>query len=68
MGHVARMRGKRNVYGLLIGKPEGKRPLGGSRRRWIDDINMNLLDIGLYVWTGLIWLGIDTGRRLLLTR
>jgi hypothetical protein len=33
-GHVARMRGKRNVYRLLVGKPEGKRPLGRPRRRW----------------------------------
>jgi hypothetical protein len=40
---------KRNVYGLLVGKPEGKRPLGRPRRRWIDNINMDLLEIGLSV-------------------
>jgi hypothetical protein len=37
-GHVVRMGEKRNVYRLLVGKPEGKRPLGSSRRRWIDNI------------------------------
>jgi hypothetical protein len=46
---------KRNVYGLLVGKPEGKRPLGRPRRKWIDNIKMNLLEIGLSVvdWIGL---------------
>jgi hypothetical protein len=39
-GHVARMGEKRNVYRLLVGKPEGKRPLGGLRRKWIDNINL----------------------------
>jgi hypothetical protein len=38
---------KRNVYRLLPGKPEGKRPLGRPRRRWIDGIKMDLLEIGL---------------------
>ena len=42
-GHVARMRG---VYRVLEGKPEGKRPLGRSRRRWEDDIKMNLQEVG----------------------
>jgi hypothetical protein len=36
---------KRNVYRLLVGKPEGKRPLGRPRRRWIDNIKMGLLEI-----------------------
>jgi hypothetical protein len=35
-GHVARMREKRNAYRILFGKPEGKRPLGRPRRRWVD--------------------------------
>jgi hypothetical protein len=48
-GHVARMGAKRNVYRLLVGKPEGKRPLGRPRRRWIDNIKMDLLEIGLSV-------------------
>jgi hypothetical protein len=53
--HVARMGEKRNVYRLLVGKPEGKRPLGRPRRRWIDNIKMDLLEIGLSVvdWIGL---------------
>jgi hypothetical protein len=46
-GHVARIGAKRNVYRLLIGKPEGKRPLGRPRRRWIDNIKTDLLEIGL---------------------
>jgi hypothetical protein len=54
-GYVARMREKRNVYRLLVGKPEGKRPLGRPRRRWIDNIKMDLLEIRVSVvdWIGL---------------
>jgi hypothetical protein len=44
-GHVARMGEKRNVYRLLAGKPEGKIPLGRPRRRWIDNIKMDLVEI-----------------------
>jgi hypothetical protein len=46
---------KRNVYRLLVGKPEGKRSLGRPRRRWIDNIKIDLLEIGLSVvdWIGL---------------
>jgi hypothetical protein len=46
---------KRNVYRLLVGKPEGKRPLGRPRRRWIDNIKMGLSEIGVSVvdWIGL---------------
>jgi hypothetical protein len=46
---------KMNVYRLLVGKPKGKRPLGRPRRRWIDNIKMDLLEIGLSVvdWNGL---------------
>jgi hypothetical protein len=46
---------KRNVYRLLIKKPEGKRPLGKPRRRWIDNIKMDLLEIRVSVvdWVGL---------------
>jgi hypothetical protein len=55
-GHVARMGEKRNVYRLLVGKPEGKRPLGRLRRRWINNIKMDLLEIGVSVvdWIGLV--------------
>jgi hypothetical protein len=54
-GYVARMREKRNVYRLLVGKPEGKRPLGRPRRMWIDNIKMDALEIGLgdVDWIGL---------------
>jgi hypothetical protein len=48
-GHVARMGEKRNVYRLLVGKPEGKRSLRRPRRRWMDNIKMDLLEIGLHV-------------------
>jgi hypothetical protein len=41
-GHVARIGGKRNVHRLLVGKPEGKSSLGRLRRRWIDNIKMDL--------------------------
>jgi hypothetical protein len=53
-GHVARME-ERNVYRLLVGKPEGKRPLGRTRHRWIYNIKMDLLEIRLNVvdWIGL---------------
>jgi hypothetical protein len=54
-GHVVRMGEKRNVYRLLVGKSEGKTPLGRPRRRWINIIKMGLLEIGLNVvdWIGL---------------
>jgi hypothetical protein len=54
-GHVARMGEKRYVYRLLVGKPEGKRPLGRPRRSWIDNVKMDLLEIGVSVvdWIGL---------------
>jgi hypothetical protein len=42
VGHVARMGENRNEYGLLVSKPEGKRPLGRPRRRWINNIKMDL--------------------------
>jgi hypothetical protein len=47
--------GKRNMYRLLVGKPEGKSPLGRPRHRWMDNIKMDLLEIGLSVvdWIGL---------------
>jgi hypothetical protein len=45
-GHVARMEENRNAYRLLVGRPEGKRPLGRPRRRWVDNIGMDLGDVG----------------------
>jgi hypothetical protein len=55
VGHVARMGEKRNMYRLLVGKLERKRPLGRSRRMWINNIKMDLLEIGSSVvdWIGL---------------
>jgi transcription termination factor 2 len=54
-GHMARMGEKRNVYTLLVGKPEGKKPLGRPIRWCIDNIKMDLLEKGLNVvdWIGL---------------
>jgi hypothetical protein len=45
-GHVAGMGEGRGVYRVLVGKPEGKRPLGRSRRRWEDNITMDLQEVG----------------------
>jgi len=45
-GHVARMGEERVVYRVLVGKPEGKRPPGGPRRRWVDNIRMDLQEVG----------------------
>jgi hypothetical protein len=52
-GHVARMGEKRNAYRILVGKPEGKRPLGRPRRRWVDNIKMVIRDLG---WDGVDWI------------
>jgi hypothetical protein len=45
-GHVARVGEKRNAYRLLVGKPGGKRPLGRPRRRWVDNIRLDLGEVG----------------------
>jgi len=54
-GHVARMGEERWVYRVLVGKPEGERPLGRPRRRWVDNIRMDLQEVGCgYMnWIGL---------------
>jgi hypothetical protein len=52
---------KRNACRIMVGKPEGKRPLGRPRRRWEDNNEIDLREIG---WTGLIWLRIGTSGRL----
>jgi hypothetical protein len=59
LGHVAQMEEKRNVFRLLVGKPKGKRPLGRPRRRWIDNIKLDLLEMGLSV---VDWIGLDQDR------
>jgi hypothetical protein len=56
---------KRKVYKVLVGKPEGKRPLGKPRRRWEDGIIMDLREIGIGVWIGFNWLRTGTGGGLL---
>jgi hypothetical protein len=45
-GHVARIEEKRNAYRILVGKPEGKRPLGIPRCRWVDNIKMDFRETG----------------------
>jgi hypothetical protein len=52
--HVELMGEKRNAYRLLVGKPEGKRPLGRSRCRWVDNIRMDLREVDGVMWTGLV--------------
>jgi hypothetical protein len=58
-GHVARMGEKRNAYRILVGKPEGKRPLGRPRRRWVDNIKMDLRETG---WDGADWMDMAQDR------
>jgi hypothetical protein len=58
-GHVARMGERRGAYRALVGKPEGRRPLGRPRRRWKDNIKMDLREVG---WG--VWLRIGTNDRL----
>ena len=51
----------RSAYNVLVGKPEGKSPLGRSRLRWEDNIKMCIQEVGWGgAWTGLIWLRIGT--------
>jgi len=52
---------RRGVYKVLVGKPERKRPLGRPKRRWEDNIKMDLQEVGCGVWTGSSWLRIGTG-------
>jgi hypothetical protein len=59
-GHVARMGEGKNVYRVLVGKPEGKRPPERPRRRWDVGIKMDLREIGWGVWSGFTWLRIGT--------
>jgi hypothetical protein len=57
--HEARLGEKRNAYRLLVGKPERKRPLGRPRRRWVDNIRMNLGEVG---WGDVDWNGLAQDR------
>jgi hypothetical protein len=58
-GHVARMGKKKSAYRILVGKPEGKRPLGRPKRRWEDNIEMELREIR---WGGMDWIDLDQDR------
>jgi hypothetical protein len=58
-GHVALMGEKRNAYRLLVGKPEGRRPLGRPRRRWLDNVRMVLVEVG---WGYVDWIGLAQDR------
>jgi hypothetical protein len=58
-GPVARRGETRNADRILVGQPEGKRPLGRPRRRWVDDIKMYLGEIG---WDGVDWIELAQDR------
>jgi hypothetical protein len=58
-GHVERIGAKRNAYRLLVGKPEGRRPLGRPRRRWVDNIRIALGEVG---WGDVDWIGLAQDR------
>jgi hypothetical protein len=64
-GHVAHMGEVRGAYNILVGRPEGRRPLGRPRHRWEDNIKMDLREMGLGMWIGFIGLRIGTGGGLL---
>jgi hypothetical protein len=65
MWYVAHTGDVRNVYKILVGKHDGKRPRGRSTRRWEDIIRLDLRKMGGKVWTGFIWLRIGTCSGLL---
>jgi hypothetical protein len=58
-GHVARIREKKNTYRILVGKSEGKRSLGRPRRRWVDNIK---IDLGERGWGGMGWIDLAQDR------
>ena len=58
-GHVARIGKGRDVYRVLVGKPEGKRPLGSPRRRWEDNIKIDLQEVGC---EGMDWIELAQDR------
>jgi hypothetical protein len=58
-GHVARMGERRNAYRSLVGKPERRRPLGRPRRRWLDNIRIDLVEVG---WDDVDWIGLAQDR------
>jgi len=63
-GHVARIGEERGMYRVLVGKPEGKRPLGRPRRRWVDNIRMDLQEV---VVRYMDWIGLAQERQVAVT-
>jgi hypothetical protein len=60
MGRACSRNGeRRNAYRILVGKPEGRRPLGRPRRRWVDNIKMDLREVG---WDGRDWIDLAQDR------
>jgi hypothetical protein len=59
VGHVAGMGERRNAYRILVGKLEGRRPLGRPRRRWVNNIKMDFREIG---WDGMGWIDLTQDR------
>jgi hypothetical protein len=57
--HIERMGAKKNAYRLLVRKPEGKRPLGRPRHRWVNNITMDLGEVG---WGDVNWIGLAQNR------
>jgi hypothetical protein len=60
-GHVARVRGERKVYKDLVGRPEGKKPLGRPRRRWEDGIRTGSREMVAVAWSGVDSVGSGQG-------
>ena len=58
-GHVARMGEERGMYRILVGKPERRRPVGRPRRRWVDNIRMDLQEVGFW---DMDWIGLAQDR------
>jgi len=61
-GYVARMGEERGVYRVSVGKPEGKIPLGRPRRRWVDNIRMDLQEVGIWIYGYMDWIGLAQDR------
>jgi hypothetical protein len=60
-GHVVCTEDRRGAYRVVVGKPKKKRPLERPKRRWEDNIKMNIQEVGCGTWTELIWFRIGTG-------
>jgi hypothetical protein len=57
--HIARMEETRNAYRILVGKPQGRRPLGRPRSRWVDNIK---IDVRKIEWDGMDWINLAQDR------